>query len=121
MLKGWSPRTVPSSAQVIHALQADPQREAALIPRLKALKDARERERRSGEPWGIDAIPCIRVDGEFKAPSELAFRSTRGEYWGEWRKSISPSGLSAEVQQLYRLAGVLQRFPVGCATYIHNG
>lgn len=111
ILKGWSPRTVPSSAQVIHALQADPQREAALIPRLKALKDARERERRSGEPWGIDTIPCIRVDGEFKAPSELAFRSTRGEYWGEWRKSISPSGLSAEVQQLYLLAGVLSGEP----------
>jgi|RhiMetdeSRZDD1v2_1073273.scaffolds.fasta_scaffold21955_7 hypothetical protein len=109
-LKGWCPSPVPTSAQVIHALRADPQCETALIPRLKALKNARERER-SGEPWGIDAIPCIRVGTEFKAPNELAFRSTRGEYWGEWRKSISPSGLSAEVQQLYRLAGVLSGEP----------
>ena len=44
-------------------------------------------------------------------PSALAFKSNRGDDWGEWKIRFGGTGLSADVQELYRFAGVTSGEP----------
>ena len=98
-----------SSTAVIRALEHDGARHGALIPRLKALAAALRREERSDQP--VRDIACIPHDGDLLAPARLALKGNRGDYWGDWKISISRKGLSADEQALYKEAGVTSSEP----------
>jgi hypothetical protein len=105
----WPARSEPSLAATVRAISADPQRADALIPRLKALAAALRRADSLDQP--IAHVPCIPQERGFLPPAQLALKGNRGDYWGDWKVSLSAKGLSADEQSLYRLAGVTSGEP----------
>ena len=51
------------------------------------------------------------VHGQARAPCELAFTGSRGDYWGTWKIHIPGKGLSQDDQQRYRAIGVTSASP----------
>ena len=56
-------------------------------------------------------MPIIPTQRAARAPSELAFSGTRGDYWGDWKARISAKGLSQDEQGRYRAVGVTSALP----------
>jgi hypothetical protein len=104
-------RAEASTAAIARALEHDAVRGGALIPRLKALAVALRRDDREDKPVAL--IACIPHEGGFLPPDHLGFKSNRGDYWGDWKISLSGKGLSADEQALYRQAGVTSGEPDG--------
>jgi len=104
-------QTEASLAAIVRAFEQDASRHSALIPRLKALATALRGDNRHDQP--VAQIACILHGGEILPPARLAFKASRGDYWGDWKVSLSGKGLSADVQALYRQAGVTSGEPDG--------
>jgi len=104
-------RAEASTAAIVRVLEHDAVRRRALIPRLKALAAALRRDDRADKPVAL--IACIPHEDGFLPPSRLALKSNRGDYWGEWKVSMSGKGLSADEQAIYRQAGVTSVEPDG--------
>ncbi len=105
----FPPRNQPTSSAIVRALRQDPERIDTLPMRLDAYIKAMKREEDPIE--GIEDIQCIPVNSQLHSPSELAFVSNKGDYWGSWKLKLSGEGLSAEIQELYRQAGVTSAEP----------
>lgn len=106
-IEGWRPKVFPSSEQVLGALKQDAQRKGSLLPRLQAYLQAAKSEHKDQLEVDIVDIECIPDDGKLYAPGSLAFTSGRADYWGSWKHRISGKGLSADVQKVYQVVGVL--------------
>ena len=55
----------------------------------------------------LAGMPILPVNGQPRAPRDLAFRSSKGNYWGDWKIRIPGTGLSQDDQRRYRAVGVL--------------
>ena len=100
----------PTAAMLLDAVAEDSGNLGALQPRLKefiSITEPDDDERRE-----LAGRPVIPVDGQLRAPCELAFAATkRGDYWGDWKIRISTEGLSENDQSRYRTAGVISALP----------
>ena len=110
-LLGWLAKNKPTSDQILQTLEDDPFNKNALIHRLKLYVEIANIEGLKDFTGKIREIKCIPIDGEFCKPEEIAFRSTRGDYWGEWKKPFSKKGLNANIQKIYRKVGVMSGTP----------
>ena len=110
MLAKLSPAlNAPTAAMLLDAFAEDSGNFSALQPRLKefiSITESDDDERR--ELAGKRIIP---VNGQSRAPWELAFTGNRGDYWGDWKIHISTEGLSQNDQSCYRAAGVTSALP----------
>jgi hypothetical protein len=102
--KIFPPPTQPSLEAIIRALERDGTRSTVLIPRLRAFSEAKQREGKSDAT--VADIACIPVGDQFLPPARLAFKGNHGDYWVDWKLTLSGKGLSANEQELYREAGV---------------
>ena len=99
----------PIAAMLLDAFAEDAGNFPALQARLKefiSIAEPDDDDRRE-----LAGKPIIPVDGKPRAPSELAFVSNKGDYWGEWKTRISTEGLSQNDQSRYRAAGVTSALP----------
>jgi hypothetical protein len=61
-------------------------------------------------------MPILPVSDKPLAPFDLAFTSTRGDYWGSWKTRLSAKGLSQDDQRRYLDIGVTAATPVKSET-----
>ena len=59
----------------------------------------------------LSSMEILPVNGHPRSPNNLAFKSTKGDYWGNWKTQISAKGLSQDDQRRYREAGVTAASP----------
>ena len=100
---GWSARSEPSSSQIEDALREDGGRIDAHVQRLQEY--ARQSKNEGSTPDRIQGVPCIPIRDEIYAPNQIALRGRRN-FWGSWKTEIPLTGISAEVQRIYREVGV---------------
>ena len=105
---GWAARSEPSSSQIEDALRADSGRIDAHVQRLQEY--VKQSKNEGVSPDGILDLPCIPVEGTLYSPNQLAFRGQR-DFWGSWKTRIPLSGISAEVQRIYKEVGVVAGEP----------
>ena len=105
---GWAASPEPSSAQIEDALREDSGRIDAHVQRLQEYVKQSKNEGIS--PDGILDLPCISVEGMLYSPNQLAFRGRR-DFWGSWKTRVPLSGISAEVQRIYKEVGVVAGEP----------
>ena len=105
---GWSGRSVPSSSQIEDALREDGGRIDAHVRRLQEY--TRQSKTEGSAPDRIQGVPCIPVGDDLYAPNQIALRG-RSNYWGSWKTEIPLTGISAEVQRIYREVGVASGEP----------
>ena len=105
---GWSARSEPSSSQIEDALREDGARIDAHVQRLQEY--ARQSKNEGSPPDRIQGVPCIPVGDDLYAPNLIALRG-RSNYWGSWKTEIPLTGISAEVQRIYREVGVASGEP----------
>ena len=103
------PLSAPTAKMLLNAFVDDPNNFDALHPRLKHFLSVTEP--RDSERTQLAKMPIVPVHGKPYAPSELAFRGNRGDYWGAWKTRISGEGLSQDDQSRYRDAGVMSAVP----------
>ena len=100
---GWGARPHPSARQIVDALVEDGARVAAHIRRLLEYVRQTKREGRSADD--LANVPCIPMPRGLYRPRDVALRG-RLDVWGEWKLRVPVTGLSAEVQRIYRAVGV---------------
>ena len=103
-LHGWKPQSAPNTAQIIDTIREDSVRLDAHVPRIQEY--LRQCKRESIEPTGLLDVPCIPLEGEPRAPRELALEASR-DFWGTWRLRISVADINPETQRLYAQVGVV--------------
>ena len=59
----------------------------------------------------VSMLEIIPVDGKFRKPSDLTFKGSRGDYWGDWKEKITATGLSQDDQSRYLKIGVTRSVP----------
>lgn len=101
---GWKPQGAPNTAQIIDTIREDSVRLGAHVPRIQEYLKQCKRE--SIEPTGLLDIPCIPLEGEPRAPGELALQASR-DFWGTWRVRVSVTDINPELQRLYTQVGVV--------------
>lgn len=110
MLDKLSPAlSVPTAAMLLDAFAEDPNNVPALQPRLREFLNVTESD--SDERRKLAGMPIIPVDGVPRAPSTLAFKGNKGDYWGGWKTRIPTQRLSEQDQKRYRAAGVTSALP----------
>lgn len=99
----------PTAAMLLATLDEDPENFAALQARLHQFQALTE----AGDSYRLQltSMPILPLHGQPRAPCELAFAGTRGDYWGGWKIGISGKGLSQDDQRRYRAAGVTSASP----------
>ena len=107
-INGWTPKTSPSTGQIIDTLREDGVRHDAHVPRLiEYVKQAK----REGIPRiGLTNVPCIPVGGNLCSPDQIALRGPRN-FWGDWKIEIPVTDINPEVQESYRTVGVVDGKP----------
>ena len=103
-LHGWKPQSAPNTAQIVDTIREDGVRLDAHVPRIQEYLKQCKRE--NIEPTGLLDVPCIPLEGEPRAPRELALQASR-DFWGTWRVRISVADINPEVQRLYAQVGVV--------------
>lgn len=101
--------SAPTATMLLNAFTEDPGNFSALQPRLQQFMTRTEPG--DDERLQLADMPILPAEGQPRAPSALAFTSTRGDYWGAWKIRISGKGLSQEDQRRYRAAGVTSALP----------
>lgn len=99
----------PTTSMLRSAFEQDGINFAALQARLSAflkLTKPGDLDRRS-----VTELPIIPVNDQPCAPSNLAFMSSRGDYWGRWKTRLSTKGLSQDDQRRYLEIGVTSATP----------
>ena len=103
-IDGWKPLSSPTTHQIVCSLIEDGDRVKALVPRLQEyVKQAKFEDT---EPVAVLDVRCIPVNGTLSSPSSLAMRG-RKDFWGDWKTAIPLAGINSEVQQIYKLVGVV--------------
>ena len=103
------PLSAPTAEMLLNAFVDDPNNFDVLHPRLKHFLSVTEPD--DSERIQLAKMPVVPVRGQPCAPSELAFRGNKGDYWGAWKTCISGEGLSQADQRRYREAGVMSAVP----------
>ena len=103
-IDGWTPLSTPRAFQIVNALEEDGSRVTTHVPRLQEY--IKQAKLENIEPVGLLDVPCIPVNETLFAPSRLAIRGQR-DFWGDWKIFIPLSGISSEVQQIYKRVGVV--------------
>ena len=115
-----SPRTValnklfpalsqPTAAMLLSTFEEDSTNLDALQARLHkfiALTEPSDDQRLT-----LAAMPILPVQDRLCAPCDLAFKGSRGDYWGEWKTQIRSTDLSQDDRQRYRTIGVTSDLP----------
>jgi hypothetical protein len=101
--------SAPTATMLLDTFAEDPGNFSALQPRLQQFMTRTE----PGDDYRLqlEDMPILPAQGQPRAPSELAFMSNKGDYWGAWKIRISGKGLSQEDQRRYRAAGVTSALP----------
>ena len=99
----------PTAAMLLETFLEDSCNFSALHARLQHFLKTTEPDDDCRRQLADTAI--LPVDGQPRRPSELAFSSNRGYYWGTWKTRISTRGLSQDDQHRYRLVGVTPSSP----------
>ena len=99
----------PTVAMLICTLDEDRENFGALQARLRQFMALTERSDYYRDRLsGMEILP---VNGHPRVPNDLAFKSTKGDYWGNWKTQISAKGLSQDDQRRYRESGVTSASP----------
>ena len=109
-----APLGAPTAEMLLGTFGEDPSNIAALHARLRYFLSVTERE--DDQRIRLARMSIIPAHGDLRAPSELAFRGNRGDYWGAWKTRISTQGLSQDDQRRFRAAGVMSAFPKAAAS-----
>ena len=110
MLDRLSPAlSEPTLAMLLEAFAEDPDNVPALQPRLTVFFRLSEPD--SDERRELAALSIIPAEGQWCAPSALAFAGNKGDYWGDWKIRIPAEDLSQNDQGRYRAAGVTSASP----------
>jgi len=104
-----SPLNGPTAAMLMDSFVEDSSNFVVLQPRLKYFLSVTKPG--DSERVRLAGTPIIPVQGQPRAPAELAFRGNKGDYWGAWKTQISGKGLSQDDQSRYRSAGVTSAIP----------
>ncbi len=99
----------PTVAMLICTLDEDRENFGALQARLRQFMALTEHSDYYRDR--LSSMEILPVNGAPRSPNDLAFKSTRGDYWGNWKTQISAKGLSQDDQRRYREAGVTSAFP----------
>ncbi len=99
----------PTAAMILDAFDVDSRNFSALQPRLKEIEGVTDPD--DDERGELARMAIIPVNGRSRAPCELAFVGSQGDYWGEWKTRIPTKGLSQNDQHRYRTAGVTSALP----------
>lgn len=99
----------PTVAMLICTLDEDRENFGALQARLRQFMVLTEHSDYYRDR--LSSMEILPVNGAPRSPNDLAFKSTRGDYWGNWKTQISAKGLSQDDQRRYREAGVTSAFP----------
>ena len=105
---GWSTKSEPGTSQIADALRENSDRTSLHIQRLQEYVKQSKKEGTS--PDAIRDLPCIPVEGTLYSPNQLALRGQR-DFWGSWKKRIPLTGISSEVQGIYKDVGVVAGQP----------
>jgi hypothetical protein len=109
----FPPPTEPLPDAIIRALTEDGTRTEALVARLESFVKAAQNR----HDLSLATIPCIPYRDDVFPPTVFAFKGNRGDYWGEWKIGLSHEGVGAEIQELYRKAGVTKAEPNPSSSY----
>ena len=101
----------PTPEMLLATFDEDPGNLDALQARLQRFLGLTEAT--SIERGRLAGMPVLPVRGQLRAPSELVFKGTRGDYWGDWKVQLSGKGLSQDDQDRYRAIGVTSALPNG--------
>ena len=99
----------PTATMLVDSFSEDSSNDAALHARLGrflAITEVDDDERRK-----LAEMAIIPFNDRLRPPSNLAFTSTKGDYWGNWKRRISGKGLSPDEQRHYRDVGVTSALP----------
>jgi len=99
----------PSAAMLLSAFEEDNANFGALQTRIKRFLELTEPGDDVRDKLSFMAI--LPVDGQARAPRELALKGSKGDYWGAWKTPLPATGLSQEVQTRYRKIGVTPSGP----------
>ena len=101
----WRPKTAPAASQIAATLREDAARLDAHIPRLQAY--SRQAKLEGIRSDGLVDVSCIPVGDKLFSPSEISLPGRRGDFWGDWKTALLVTGISPEVQRLYKAVGVV--------------
>ncbi len=102
-------RANPSADMLEAALREDAGNADALQARLEAVLAVTARGDSSRERLAeIVFIPC---NGRLYAPTQVALRGTKGDYWGSWKTVVPTTGLPQDAQRRYLEVGVTSANP----------
>ena len=107
-IDGWRPKATPSTDQIVATLRKDAARLDAHIPRLQEY--ARRAKQEGIQPDGLVDVSCILIGDELFRPSEISLPGQRN-FWGDWKVTLSVTGINPEVQRLYKTVGVVGGAP----------
>ena len=99
----------PTAAMLLDAFEEDSGNFSALHSRLAEFESITEPD--DDERCELARKAIIPMDGQPRAPRELAFAGNKGDYWGDWKIRLSTKGLSQNDQGRFRVAGVTSAIP----------
>ena len=117
-IDGWRPQATPSTDQIVATLRRDAARVDAHIPRLQEY--ARRAKQEGIQADGLVDVSCIPIGDELFRPSEISLPGQRN-FWGGWKVALSVTGISAEVQRLYKTVGVVGGAPDSISSRLFFG
>ena len=98
----------PTADMLLATFQEDAENDQALQARLKQFLALQPENQHRDKLAKMSILPA---DDRLRAPSELAFKGNRGDYWGAWKTPIPTKGLSQNDQKRYRDVGVTSSLP----------
>ena len=98
----------PTVEMLLTTFQEDPGNDQVLQARLKQFLALQPEYQYRDKLAKMSILPA---DNRLRAPSELAFKGNRGDYWGAWKTPIPTKGLSQDDQKRYRGVGVTSSLP----------
>ena len=100
--------TKPTVEMILTTFHEDPDNYQALQARLKQFLALQPEDHHRDK---LAETPILPVNGTSRAPRNLVFKGTRGDYWGVWKNPISTRNLSQDDQKRYRDVGVTSSLP----------
>ena len=99
----------PTVPMLLETFFEDPENLSPLHARLQQFLNLTQPD--GDERLQLAEVAILPVHGQLRAPSELAFSSNRGDYWGAWKTQSSTIGMSQDDQRRYLDAGVTSAYP----------
>lgn len=96
----------PTATAILDAFRGTPKRMDVVRPRLDAYERSVGRSKDTDR--ALTNLPCVWTGRQLKKPSEVAFWSRRGDFWGKWKQRIPVPPVR---RTLYREIGVIGAEP----------